>query len=184
MPSARRAVFLDRDGTLIFDRGYMHRPSDLRLRPHVSQGLRELQARGFDLVLITKQSGIGRGLFSHAELNGFHRALIARLADSEIVLRRIYVCPHHPDAGCRCRKPGTALHRRAIRQLGLSPKRSFTIGDRAHDVVAGSRVGCRSVLLRTRYLHRELSEMIGFGVKPDFIAKDFLAAARWVVHAQ
>lgn len=184
MPRRRRSVFLDRDGTLVLDRGYMHRPADLRLLPYVVQGLRELQRAGLDLVLITNQSGVSRRFYTMAQMDTFHRALITRFAKANISLRGIYVCPHHPDAGCECRKPATALHMQAARELGLDTTASFSIGDRAHDVIAGKRIGCRTVLLRKSYTRREISEMDRFGIKPDFIANSFLEAARWVVRTR
>ncbi len=184
MAERRRAVFLDRDGTLLVDRGYTHRPSDMRFLRHVKGGLKALQAGGFDLVLITNQSGVDRGFFTSAQMEEFHRTLAARLAKSEVSLRGVYVCPHHPDAGCPCRKPGTALFEQAVRDLGLDPSASFAVGDRAHDAIAGRKVGCRTVLLRKSYLKRELGELERAGIDPDFIAADFLDAARWILRAR
>ncbi len=183
MVDLRRAVFLDRDGTLLRDKGYMHRTSDLRFLPHVKEGLKQLQDGGFDLVLITNQSGIERGIFTVAEMDAFHVAMAARLARAGVTLRGIYACPHHPDVGCACRKPGTALYERAIRELGLDAAASFMVGDRAHDVLSAHRVGARTILLKTGYLRRELDELTRARVRPDFIATGIPAAARWILKA-
>ena len=176
-----QAVFLDRDGTLLVDRGYMHEVDDLRFLPLVIDGLRSLRRSGYQLVIATNQSGIGRGLFTRSEMDKFHRALLTRLAEADVALEAIYVCPHVPGAGCRCRKPGTALFRRAIRDLSLDPSRSFVVGDRAHDVVAGHRVGCRTVLIRRSYLKRELDELAVYRMQPDHIARNLLEASGWIV---
>jgi histidinol-phosphate phosphatase family protein len=177
-------VFLDRDGTLLLDKGYMHRPVDLRFLPRVKECLRKLQSEGFDLVLITNQSGVERGLITPEQLAGFHAAMEARLARAGVTLRGIYVCPHHPDTGCSCRKPGTALHARAIRELGLDPFASFAVGDRAHDVLAGHRIGARTVILRRRYLRRELDELTRSGVRVDHVAAGMPEAVRWILRTR
>lgn len=184
MARGRRAVFLDRDGTLLVDRGYMHRPEDIRFLPGVREGLQRLQSRRLDLILITNQSGIARGFFTVDEMHAFHRALEVKLASAEVAFRSIYVCPHLPEAGCACRKPGTLLYETAIQELHLNPRRSFAVGDRAHDVLAAHRMGARTVLLRRRYLARELAELAPLGVRPDYLAADFRAAVRWILRAQ
>ncbi len=184
MAEGRRAVFLDRDGTLLVDRGYMYRTEDLRFLPGVRDSLRRLRDRGLGLVLITNQSGIARGFFTRDEMDAFHRALEARLAASGVMLRGIYVCPHLPEAGCACRKPGTLLYETAVQDLHLNPAASFAVGDRAHDVIAAHRLGIRTVLLRRRYLARELAELAPLGIRPDHVAADFAAAARWILRAR
>ncbi len=184
MAEGRRAVFLDRDGTLLVDRGYMHRPEDLRFLPGVQEGLRRLQARGLALILITNQSGIARGFFTADQMDAFHRVLEVRLAMVGVTLRGIYACPHLPEAGCACRKPGTLLYETAISDLHVNPARSFAVGDRAHDIIAAHRVGAKTVLLRRRYLPRELAELKPLGVRPDYLAADFTAATRWILRAR
>ncbi len=143
----RPAVFLDRDGTLVHDGGYLHRPEDYRRLPGVAEGLAVLRDAGFRLVVVTNQSGIGRGYFGSAELARFQRTLEEDFRTFGVELDGTYVCPHRPDQGCGCRKPRPGLVRRAIRELGLDPARSFAVGDRPRDVELARTVPLRGGVL-------------------------------------
>ncbi len=135
-------VFLDRDGTLVEDCGYGHRLTDYRLLPGVVEGLRRLADAGFRLVIVTNQSGIGRGYFELEDYERFQRHLLDDLARHDLRIERSYVCPHHPDDGCACRKPGTALLERARDELGADLAASWVIGDKLRDVEMAVRAGC------------------------------------------
>lgn len=143
----RPAVFLDRDGTLVHDGGYLHRPEDYRRLPGVAEGLGLLRGAGFRLVVVTNQSGIGRGYFGAADLARFQEVLVEDLRSLGVELDGIYVCPHRPDEDCPCRKPRPGLVHRAIRELDLDPARSFAVGDRPRDVELVHTVPLRGGIL-------------------------------------
>ena len=148
---SRRAAFLDRDGTLIVERHYLSDPDGVALLPGAAAGLRGLRALGFGLVVVTNQSGLGRGLFDQGRLDQVHARLTSLLAQHAIELDGIYVCPHHPNAGCGCRKPQPGLVLQAASDLGLDVERSIVVGDKACDVGLGRAVGARAFLVRTGY---------------------------------
>jgi D-glycero-D-manno-heptose 1,7-bisphosphate phosphatase len=133
----RPACFLDRDGTLTEERGYAATAADIVLVDVAAAAVKLLNHHGIAAVLITNQSGVGRGYFSAAQLEAQHRRLTELLASDGAHLDGIYVCPHHPDAGCWCRKPRTGLLERAARELDLDLERSWVIGDREADVACG-----------------------------------------------
>ncbi|MFC9288451.1 D-glycero-alpha-D-manno-heptose-1,7-bisphosphate 7-phosphatase [Streptomyces sp. NPDC057052] len=151
-PRGRPAVFLDRDGTVTEPRHYPNRPEDLVLQAGVADALRELASQGTALVLVTNQSGLARGYFTHHDLTAMHTHLKRLLLDAGGVrLDGIYVCPHHPDGSvpelsvrCDCRKPAPGLLLRASADLGLDLARSWMVGDFASDVRAGRNAGCRT----------------------------------------
>ena len=148
------AIFLDRDGTLVYPRHYPSRPEELQLYEGIGPGLRLLQRAGFKLVVITNQSGIARGLFGVRELERMHRHLRAALARQAVRLDGIYFCPHHPDGvlpalavRCNCRKPRPGMLLHAADDLKLDLERSWIVGDILDDIEAGKRAGCRGVLV-------------------------------------
>jgi len=143
----RRAVFLDRDGTVIDDVGYPRDPEEVRLRPGAAEALATLAGRGFRLVLVSNQSGLGRGLVTAEEAERVHDRVVATLARHGVRIDAAYYCPHPPDAGCACRKPSPEMLRRAAEELNVDLARSFMIGDKPSDVEAGRLAGCRTILL-------------------------------------
>lgn len=145
--SASRAVFLDRDGTLIVDVGYPRDPDAVRLLEGVPEGLRSLRSAGFRLVLVSNQSGIGRGIVSKDEARAVHGRFSELLAGQGIELDCAKYCPHAPEEGCRCRKPEPGMLLDAARELGLDLEGSWMIGDKASDVEAGRRAGCAGAVL-------------------------------------
>jgi D-glycero-D-manno-heptose 1,7-bisphosphate phosphatase len=178
----RKTVFLDRDGTLIHDKPgfYLHHPDQIRFYRGVIQGLRRLAAAGFELVVVSNQSGIARGFLDEPMLRRIHTELLRRLRRHGIELTGIYYCPHHPDEKCSCRKPQTTLADRAVRRHGLTLEGSFMIGDKRADVDLGKALGIPTALLRTGHGNKQLVSH-GKKLKPDKIARDFLDAARWVL---
>ncbi len=143
------AVFLDRDGTLIEDRRYAADPTAVRLLPGVPEALVALRGAGFRLVVITNQSGIARGLITHAQYAAVRDRLDALLRAAGASLDATYMCPHHPDATgeCECRKPAPGMFRRAARDLGIDLGRSYLVGDRWRDVAAANALGARGILV-------------------------------------
>jgi len=149
---SRRAVFLDKDGTLVEDVPYNVDPALLRYTPHALEGLQLLASHGYALVVVSNQSGLARGYFDRAALARLQAALEAQLARAGVHLDGFYVCPHAPSLdprrpSCLCRKPAPGLLRQAARALRIDLSRSWMIGDILNDVEAGRRAGCRTVLV-------------------------------------
>lgn len=147
MSAGGAAVFLDRDGTLIEDVGYPRDPEEVRLLPGVPAALRRLAAAGLRLVVVSNQSGIGRGLIRTEEASAVHDRLVAHLGGQGIVLDGAKYCPHAPGEGCDCRKPAPGMLLDAAAELDLDLGSSFMIGDKQSDVEAGRRAGCRATVL-------------------------------------
>jgi D-glycero-D-manno-heptose 1,7-bisphosphate phosphatase len=147
----RRFVLLDRDGTIIVEKHYLSDPDGVELIAGAAEGLRSLQRLGLGLVIVTNQSAIGRGYFDGARLAEIHARLAELLAAEGVRLDGVYVCPHHPDAGCACRKPAPGLVLQAAAELGFDPAECFVVGDMASDVGLGRAVGATSLLVRTGY---------------------------------
>lgn len=153
----RRVAFLDRDGVINFDHGYVYRIEDFQFIPGVLEGLKTLQAHGFDLVIFTNQSGIGRGYYTESQLQTLHQWLLERLAHEGIHVLKIYYCPHHPQAkldayrqSCHCRKPAPGMLLQAQQELDIDLKASIVFGDKISDCEAGQKAGCTyRVLLAT-----------------------------------
>jgi D-glycero-D-manno-heptose 1,7-bisphosphate phosphatase len=137
----RAAAFLDRDGVINADYGYIYRPEDFDLLPGVPDALRRLKAAGYMLIIVTNQSGIGRGYYSETDVSVLHRHLHSTLAREGAALDAIYLCPHRPDEGCDCRKPKPGLILRAVRDLAIDTARSFIVGDKSSDIAAGAAAG-------------------------------------------
>ena len=181
--AGRRAVFLDRDGTINRDQGHTHRIEDLELLPGAAQAIHRLNEAGYRIIVVTNQSGIGRGLCAEADVERFHAQLNAELARHAARIDAFYYCPHHPveargeyRVACECRKPGTALFRKAIRKLRIDVARSYMIGDSPSDIEAGRRVG-----LTTIQLGDDIRRTAATGSnRPDFVAPDLLRAVRLI----
>lgn len=179
---SRRAVFLDRDGTLIEERHYLSRPDQLRLLPGAAAALRRLSDLGLALVLVTNQSGVARGIFTEAELAAVHAGLVDLLAAEGAALDGLYYCPHHPEDGvgeltrnCDCRKPGTAMVEAACADLDLEPEGSWMIGDKAADIELARAAGLKGILVRSG--HGRASEAAGAGAGAHATVDDLAAAA-------
>lgn len=152
----KRAIFLDRDGTLNVDVGYLHRLEDLELFPWTADALRLLKRAGYTLVVVTNQSGIAQGLIDPGFIQICHDEMRARLERGGADLDALYYCTHHPRGSikelaveCRCRKPSPGMVEDAVRDLGVDPTQSWVIGDKWLDVNLGRAVGARSILVRT-----------------------------------
>jgi histidinol-phosphate phosphatase family protein len=172
----RKAVFLDRDGTIARDVHYCRRVEDFELLPTVPEAIRLLNERGFKVVVITNQSGIARGYFTEETLARIHRKMVEELASQGARLDGIYHCPHHPDEGCKCRKPGTALFQQAAQELDIDFSLSYVVGDAQMDIDAGKALGCRTVLVTTGPKEgRDVTD------PPDYTARSLMEAAEWIV---
>ena len=173
MISVRRsAVFLDRDGTLIEDKGFLGDPAGVVVLPTVVDALRLLSAHGFAIIVISNQSGIARGLLDDARVRSVNAEIVRRLEDDGVTIDGWYWCPHYDD-GCRCRKPEPALVHRAVDDHGLTLDGGAVIGDRGSDVELGQRLGMAGIAVGgpADYV----------GPEPDLRARTLLEAAEWIV---
>ena len=185
----RPAVFLDRDGTVIEERGYLDRLDLLELFPWTIDAIRLLNRAGFAAVVVTNQSAIGRGIIDLPFLQTVHDAFDRHLARSGARVDRYYFCPHHPDARlpeyrmvCRCRKPEPGMIEQATTELGLDPSRSFMVGDRLIDVACGHAGGVRSVLVRSGHSAHGGEAPPGLS-EPDAILNNLMEAVGWILRS-
>ena len=184
-PRRRRAVFVDRDGTLNPDFHYLSDPDRYEFLPGVVDGLQLLHRHGYLVLCVTNQSGIGRGFFTEERLREIHDRINGRLRAGGTQIDGFYYCPHRPEEQCGCRKPGTDLFVRAQEEHGLDLASSAIIGDRALDVEVGERLSIVSVLVPERGLERMTEEELRErGVAPTFRAGTFLGAVRGLLSAQ
>jgi D-glycero-D-manno-heptose 1,7-bisphosphate phosphatase len=190
--TSRPAVFIDRDGTLTEEVGYVNHPSRLRLLPRAAEAIRRLNGAGVAAVVVTNQAGIARGYFSESVLHAVNDALRVQLADAGARLDGLYACVHHPTEGeapyraqCECRKPKHGLLLRAAADLGLDLARSTMVGDKASDLVPARAVGAEGVLVLTGYGRGEWEyQRARFAVPPDHVATDLLDAVEWALARQ
>ena len=183
----RQAVFLDRDGTVIEEVGYLGRGDGVVLLPGAARAIRTLKENDFLVVVVSNQSGVGRGYFSETDIEKVHRKLSTDLASEGTEVDAFYYCPHHPQADietyrvdCGCRKPKPGMLRQAARELDIDLAGSFVVGDKLTDMEAGHRAGCHPVLVLTGYGREEL-DGVNDSTQPDFVASDLLAAAHWII---
>ncbi len=178
-------VLLDRDGTIVVDRDYLADPDGLEFISGAAEGLRALHANGYRLVVVTNQSGVGRGLFSMARLELIHQRLHRMVRLAGAALAGIYFCPHRPDQHCACRKPETGLVTQAAAELSFNPAAAIVIGDKASDIELGRRVRATTILIRrpANAAAGGISNGAGRGAAPagaDFIATGLDDAARLI----
>jgi len=173
--NTRRYVILDRDGTIIVERNTLTDPELLELIPGTGQALKRLSGLGLGFIVVTNQSGIGRGALTSARLEQIHTKLRQVLKAEGVELAGIYVCPHTAEDGCECRKPLPTLLRKAAQELQFDLKACFVIGDKASDIELGQAVGATTVLVRTGY---GVQMEVGGTARPDYVVADVQAAAR------
>jgi len=182
-----RAVFLDRDGTLIEEAGYLERLDRLIFFPFAVDAVRQLNRAGFLIVVNTNQSGVARGIVSEEFVSIAHQQISRRLQAGGARVDAYYHCPHHPEGivaslrtACECRKPQPGMLRRAAADLHIDLRRSFSVGDRWHDVDAGQAAGTRTVLVRTGH-GASVERTRRDGPAPDVIVDNVAAAAAWIL---
>lgn len=187
-----KTVFLDRDGTINEEVGYVNHLDRFMLLPGVGQAIRLLNQHGFKTVVITNQSGVARGYFSESLIHQVHQKMQDLLREEGAYLDGIYYCPHHPDAGeppyrqkCRCRKPQTGLIEEAVRELALDLSKSYMIGDRGNDIEFGHQVGAKGILVLTGYGKGEWEYYRNrWMVLPDHVAHDLYEAVQWILRQE
>lgn len=171
---SRRYVMLDRDGTLIAEKHYLSDPQQVELLPGAVEGLQHLTRLGLGLIVVTNQSGIGRGYFNRARLDEVHLRLTQLLSAHQIVLDGIYVCPHVPEDDCACRKPRTGLVSAAAAELGFEPSSAFVVGDKPCDIELGQAIKARTFLVRTGY---GAKHEVDASTQADYVVDNILEAA-------
>lgn len=186
----RPAVFLDRDGTMVEDVGYLRRLEDLRWFPYAVDAIRCLNRAGFLVCVVTNQSGIGRGLIAPEFVPRVHAHMAATLEAGGARVDGWFYCPHHPRAEvaayravCDCRKPAPGMIHQASAQFPIDLGRSFVIGDKPIDVSLGAAVGARGILVRTGYGAESLAAHGGRVPDAAFVAADLMEATSWLLAA-
>ncbi len=141
--SNKKALFLDRDGTINVDRGYVFKPEDFKFQPGIFELVNQYAANNFHIFVVTNQSGISRGMYSEAEYNALTEYMIEQFAEKGIRIEKVYHCPHLPekDGPCSCRKPNPGMIVEALKEYGINPKLSVLIGDSERDLLAGKNAG-------------------------------------------
>lgn len=178
----RPAVFLDRDGTICEEVGYLNHLSRLRVFSFAAPAIRKLNEAGMPVIVVTNQSGVGRGYFPGSLVAEVHDVLRKQLYSGGARLDGIYYCPHSAAESCDCRKPKLGMLRQAAREHGLDLTKSFVVGDRYGDVELAANAGARGVLVRTGYGEGELEwHADGWAVQPDSVAKDLSDAVKWIL---
>lgn len=178
----RITVFLDRDGTLNHDTGYITSPDELILFPGVAEAITRLNKSGSPVVLITNQSAIARGLMTEDDLHLIHRKLERELEKQGGWLDGIFFCSHHPDDSCQCRKPKPGLIKQAKKELGLTVSRSYYVGDKVIDMQLANAVGSIAVLVMTSGFSQDaVHAMETHEIQVDFVASNFCEAADWII---
>lgn len=177
-------VFIDRDGTLNIDTGYIGTPEGFTLFEGAAVGLKRLNDAGVKTIVVTNQSGLGRGFFKEDDLKAVNdRFEELLMEEGGAKLDAIYYCPHHPDDACRCRKPATGLIERAKSEHSIDMSRAFVIGDKESDLMLAKNIGAKGVLVLTGHgeiTENELKEKEG-SVEPDFVAADMIEATDWIL---
>ncbi len=187
-----KAVFMDRDGTINEEVGYVNHLERFVLLPRVGEAIRILNQHGLRAVVITNQSGVARGYFPESLIHLVHQRMRDHLKREGAYLDGIYYCPHHPDVGsppyrqkCRCRKPETGLVEEASRTLNLDSSKSYMIGDRGNDLEFAHRIGIKGILVLTGYGRGEWEYCQNqWKVKPDHVAQDLYEAVQWILQQE
>ncbi len=178
-----RAVFLDRDGTIIEDRNFICRTEDVQLLPRAAGALRLLERAGYMLFIVTNQSGVGRGLFTIEDVNRLNDHLCRILADRTVTIHGVFACPHHPDDGCTCRKPSPQSILAAAKSHRIDLAQSYMIGDRLSDVQTGKNAGCIPILVETG-LGKDTLAKSADQLRDILVMPDLAAAARRIVKSR
>lgn len=185
---ARPAVFLDRDGTMIEDVGYLSRVADVRWFPFTVEAIRLLNRADFLVCVTTNQSGVARGYYDEDAVRALHAHMAAHLSGGGATVDAWLHCPHHPNAdvpeyrvACDCRKPEPGMIRQACERFDVDLSRSFVVGDKPADLGSAARVGARGILVRTGYGDDVARAHAGGVPDASYVADDLMAAVSWVL---
>jgi D-glycero-D-manno-heptose 1,7-bisphosphate phosphatase len=189
---SRRAIIMDRDGTVCEEVGYVNHVDRIRLLSRSAEAIKAANNAGFQTVVVTNQAGVARGYFAEGLIDEVHDRLREMLAETGARLDGIYYCPHHPEVGapayrkrCTCRKPSPGMLERARDEMGIDLSASYMIGDTVKDIEAGHRAGTTNVLVLTGYGKGELEyQSHAWTVQPDHVAADLLDAVAWILERE
>ena len=175
-------VFLDRDGVINHDSdAYIKHPDELHFIPQSPDAVALLTANGFQVILITNQSAVGRGMISRQTLDDIFKKMTRGVEQAGGRIKDIFFCPHTPDEGCECRKPKPGMILDAVRSHGIDLEHSVMVGDSAKDIECGKNAGCaKTILVKTGKAEKALAALTAKGIAPDFLARDLYEAARWI----
>ena len=184
----QRAVFLDRDGTLNKDVGYPGSYDAIKIYPYSFTAVRKLNMAGFITVVVTNQSGVGRGLIEEDALKDIHAQMQEAFRANNARLDKIYYCPHYISSAypeyrkdCSCRKPKPGMAQKAEAELRIDTTKSYMIGDKAEDILFGMNIKATPILLLTGHGRRALKELEEMGKEPAFVAENLLEATDWIL---
>ena len=188
----RSAVFLDRDGTINEDTGYVGDPDRVRVLPGAGRAIRRLNEAGRPVVVVTNQSGVARGFFSEEDVETVHRRVQDLLAEEGAHIDAFHYCPHHPTVGrdpytgpCTCRKPEPGMLLRAAEEMGLTLRGCVLVGDQESDLVCAHRAGCAGILVRTGKGEETLRNLeAGMVPRPAYVATDLFDAVGWILSVE
>lgn len=175
MSNKQKAIFIDRDGTLIEEVNYLHRVEDLRFFDYTNESVKVLKEHGFLVLIATNQSGIGREIYTESDMNSIHEAIQNHLTEK---IDAFYFCPHQPDAGCGCRKPNLGMIEQACQDFEIDLANSWMIGDKKLDVELGFNANIKTALVLTGYGKTHLVEL---AKKPDVVAKTLIEAVQEIL---
>jgi len=174
----KKVVFLDRDGTINVDSGFVCRREDWEWIPGAREGMKKLQEAGFLLAVVTNQSGIGHGLYAETDMRKLHKYMEGELARAGVKLTAVFYCPHRRDGNCGCRKPATGMIEQAERLLGpIDYGQSWVIGDKIADMEMGKNRGMKTALIRSRYWQES-----DIDKQPDVVVDSLLEVAERIVN--
>lgn len=173
----KKAIFLDRDGTLNEDLGYTYKAESLELLPGVLNGLKKL--KDFELFIVTNQSGIGRNYYTEKDMHNYNNQMLEEFDKHKIKIEKIYFCPHSPEDSCDCRKPNIKYVKEAEKEFGIDLKKSYVIGDHPADMGLAKNSGCKGIYLLTGHGVKHLDEARGIGLV--YVAANFEQAARYIL---
>ena len=182
-------VFIDRDGTINFDAGYINHPDSFVMYPFAPQAIRMLNIHGFLTIIITNQSGLARGFFTEEVLNNIHSKMYDIFQKNGAKIDKLYYCPHDPNAKiekykqkCNCRKPMTGMIEQAFSEMPINKSRTYFIGDKYSDIQTGYKSGCKTIMVKTGYGNGEtLYSLNKWEIKPDSICDNLLDAVKIIL---
>ncbi len=182
-----KVIFLDRDGTINREDGYITRVDQIHLYEGAVPALRMLKEMGYRIVIVSNQAGVAKALLTEQALQEINNALLSMLKAEGILIDRLYYCPHHPEAvvpeykkACECRKPKTGMVMRAVKELGVQVQGAYMIGDKLTDIELARNFGGRGILLLTGYGKEEIKKLDPQKHNPVYIGKDILDAVSWI----
>jgi histidinol-phosphate phosphatase family protein len=177
-----KIVFIDRDGTIIVEKDFIKSLDEIQFIPGSVEAIKNLKVLGYKIIVVSNQSGIGRGILTEKMVKEVNDSFIHQLRERGTPIDALYYCPHSPEDDCDCRKPETGMIRRAVTEHKLNLDNAVVIGDKLSDIEMGRRIGAKSILVLTGYGKKEQEKLRNATIKPDFIANDLLGAVNWLMN--